>query len=51
MGVYCGSATSYLAIKAAVRAAREKYDGLEKIFKLRMPTTPANVIDAIHNQD
>ena len=46
MGVYCGSATSYLAIKAAVRAARREYDGLEKIFKLRMPTTPTNTARA-----
>jgi len=48
MPVYCGSTTSYLAIKSAVRAARKGL-GKEKRFNLRMPTTPANIIDAIYN--
>lgn len=47
MPVYCGSATTYLAIKAAVRAARKGLSNSSK-FNLRMPTTPANVLDAIH---
>ena len=50
MGVYCGSATTYLAIKAAVRSARREILGTENTFKLRMPTTPANVIDAIYDE-
>eukprot|EP00091_Calanus_sinicus_P006697 TRINITY_DN17427_c0_g1_i1.p1 TRINITY_DN17427_c0_g1~~TRINITY_DN17427_c0_g1_i1.p1 ORF type:complete len:113 (+),score=40.13 TRINITY_DN17427_c0_g1_i1:24-341(+) len=48
MPVYCGSTTSYLAIKSAVRAARKGL-GKEKRFNLRMPTTPENIIDAIYN--
>eukprot|EP00092_Neocalanus_flemingeri_P025645 GFUD01027803.1.p1 GENE.GFUD01027803.1~~GFUD01027803.1.p1 ORF type:complete len:1247 (+),score=295.15 GFUD01027803.1:47-3787(+) len=48
MPVYCGSATTYLAIKSAVRAARKEL-GNDKRFNLITPTTPINVINAIHN--
>lgn len=47
MPVYCGSTTTYLAIKAAVRAAREGL-GKESRFDLKMPTTPINTLNAIN---
>ena len=48
MPVYCGSTTTYLAIKAAVRAARKGL-GKDSKFDLKMPTTPANILRTIYN--
>ena len=48
MPVYCGSTTTYLAIKAAVRYARKGL-GKESKFDLKMPTTPVNILHTIYD--